>query len=223
VDLAAAWEAHADEWIAWAREPGHDAFWEWTWPALRDLLPPTDGVILDVACGEGRLGRELAGLGRPVIGTDRSPSLARAATSHPSALPVVLADAAALPIRDASVALVVACMCLQDMDRLDAAVEEMARVLRPGGTLLVALVHPIANCMPQLSQGDAAMTERYLAERRMETRVERAGLQMTFVSLHRPLATYVGALSRAGLVLTDLREHGAGLMPWLLVLSARRP
>ena len=222
VSLAAAWEAHAGEWIAWAREPGHDAFGEWTWPAVRELLPASDGLVLDIACGEGRLGRELVELGRHVVGIDRSPALARAAASHTSALPVVLADAATLPVKDASVGLAVACMCLQDIDRLDEATAEMARVVRPGGTLLVTLVHPVANCVPDPSEGNAVVTEHYLTERRMEMRVDREGLHMTFVSMHRPLSTYVRSLGRAGFAVTDLREGGAGLIPWLLAVSARR-
>jgi SAM-dependent methyltransferase len=222
VDLATAWEAHADEWIAWAREPGHDGFWEWTWPALRELLPASEGLILDIACGEGRLGRELAQLGHHVVGIERSPSLAQAAASHASALPVALADAAALPLKDAAVGLAVACMCLQDIDRLDAATAEMARVLRPGGTLLVALVHPVANCVLEPADGNALVTEHYLTERRMETDVERAGLHMTFVSMHRPLSAYVCSLARGGFAVTDLRELGAGWVPWLLAFSAER-
>ena len=222
MSLATAWEAHAGEWLAWAREPGHDAFWEWTWPALRELLPASGGPVLDVACGEGRLGRELVALGHRVVGVDRSPSLARAAASHASALPVLLADAAALPLKDAAVGLVTACMCLQDIDQLDEATAEMARVVRPGGTLLVALVHPVADCVPELSEGNAIVTNHYLPEWRMDMHVERAGLHMTFESMHRPLSSYVRSLGQAGFAVTDLREAGAGMLPWLLTLSAER-
>jgi ubiquinone/menaquinone biosynthesis C-methylase UbiE len=54
-----------------------------------------------------------------------------------------VADAAALPVPDGSVNLVTAFMSLHDVDDLDAAVREIARVMRPDATLAVAVVHPI--------------------------------------------------------------------------------
>jgi SAM-dependent methyltransferase len=93
VNLADAWERNAGEWIAWARAPGHDGFWESTWPALRQVLPAPDGTVVDLGCGEGRLGRLLQADGYQVIGIDRSPTLARAAAAASPAWPVVLADA----------------------------------------------------------------------------------------------------------------------------------
>ena len=56
----------------------------------------------------------------------------------------------------------------------------------------------------------------------METHVERAGLEMTFVSVHRPLSRYVRSLAQAGFVISDLGEQGAGILPWLLTLVAER-
>ena len=38
--------------------------------------------------------------------------------------------------------------------------------------------------------------EPYLNERRFEDHVEREGLEMTFVSTHRPLSAYVSASSK---------------------------
>lgn len=132
VSLSAAWEDHADEWIAWARFSRYDGFWEGTWPALRELLPePGPGPVIDVGCGEGRAGGELVKLGYRVVGLDRSPPLAAAAASADPAMPVLLADAAAMPFSDQSSDLVVACISLLDVDDFDGAVSEIGRVLRP--------------------------------------------------------------------------------------------
>jgi ubiquinone/menaquinone biosynthesis C-methylase UbiE len=114
-------------------------------------------------------------------------------------------------------------MCLQDVDDLPATVKELARVLRPRGCICIALVHPFANCAPDPSAplGDQyVVSQPYLLPRRMETRVERDGLTMTFVSMHRPLSVYVEAMAAAGLAVADLREHGDGVVPWLLVMRA---
>jgi len=78
--LSDAWEAKAAEWVAWARTPGHDEFFErLNWPAFVRILPDARGATLDLGCGEGRSGRELAGLGHRVTGIDSSATLARLA------------------------------------------------------------------------------------------------------------------------------------------------
>jgi ubiquinone/menaquinone biosynthesis C-methylase UbiE len=57
-----------------------------------------------------RLGRVLKELGHTVIGIDVTEALERAAATHPVPLPVTVADAARLPVRDDTVDLVVAFM-----------------------------------------------------------------------------------------------------------------
>jgi SAM-dependent methyltransferase len=222
--MSAAWERNAAAWVAWARAPGHDGFWEGTWPALRKTLPAPQGVTLDLGCGEGRASRELIGLGYRVVGVDRSPTLVRAAMSVQPCAPTLLADAAALPFADSSVTLAVACMSLHDIDDLPAAMAEVGRVLHAAGTLCVAIVHPFVSAQDDDTlHTDAFRVSRpYLRERRYEDHVERAGLTMDFASVHRPLGAYVTALARNGLVVTALSEHGEGSVPWLLVLRADR-
>jgi ubiquinone/menaquinone biosynthesis C-methylase UbiE len=224
VDLSAAWERHARDWIAWAREPGHDGFWEGTWPALRSTLPDPGGLTVDLGCGEGRVSRLLDQLGHRVVGVDRSPSLLRAAVGASPRAWFVRADAAALPFRDSSVSLVVSCMSLHDIDDFDAAVREIGRVLREDGWLCVAVVHPFATAQDDdtLHTDSFRVSRPYLRARRYEDHVERNGLEMTFVSVHRPLSAYTAALARNDLVVTALTEHGDGAVPWVLVLRARR-
>src|SRR6185437_2980988 len=55
----------------------------------------------------------------------------------------VRADATALPLVDACADLAIAFMSLHDIDAMPEAVAEAARILRPGGHLCLAIVHPI--------------------------------------------------------------------------------
>ena len=222
--LSSAWESHADQWIEWARESSYDGFWRGTWPALRAMLPePGPGPVIDVGCGEGRGSRELLKLGfRRVIGVERSPTLAAAASAASPELPVLLADAARLPVASASADLVLACMSLLDMDDFPGAMREIGRVLRPGGRVCLAVVHPFNSAQ----YGDTGHSESfqvsqpYLESRRYTDQVERDGLAMTFTSMHRPLSAYTSALFAEGMAITALTEAGAGTVPWLLTLRA---
>ncbi len=111
-------------------------------------------------------------------------------------------------------------MSLLDIDDLGATVDEIARVVRPGGHLCVALVHPFSSAQDAetMRLDHSVVTESYLAERRFETYMERDGLEMTFTSMHRSLSCYLGAFFSAGFVAEALREFGAKAIPWLLTL-----
>jgi SAM-dependent methyltransferase len=225
MSLADAWEEHAAQWIPWARAVGFDGFWEGTWPALRSVLPTPDGPTVEVGCGEGRVSRHLAGLGHDVVAVERSPTLAHAALDGDPPVRPALADAASLPLASGCSALVVACMVLQDVDDLGGSVAEMGRVLRRGGVLCFAIVHPFASAQdPQRfgCDGPFLVDERYLTERRYVDTAIRDGTSMTFVSIHRPLSAYMDALHNAGFALEVVQEGGKGLVPWLLVGRAKK-
>jgi len=224
VSLADAWEHHATDWIAWARAPDHDAFWDGTWPALLEIMPASAGPVLDLGCGEGRAGRQLLAAGRRVLGIERSATLARAAATGSPPLPVAQADAASLPLADGCAALVVASMSLLDIDDVQGAIAETARVLQPGGAFCFAIVHPFDSACESAAASAVpfAVSGPYLASRRYEDRFEKDGLTITLASMHRPLSAYTTALFRAGLVITDLRERGDREIPWLLVVRAEK-
>ena len=80
-----AWDLHADEWISWARAPGHDSYWRFHREAFLPLVPPPERLTLDIGCGEGRLTRDLSRLGHRVLGIDASPAMVTAAASVPGA------------------------------------------------------------------------------------------------------------------------------------------
>lgn len=208
-DLAASWEEHATEFVAWARKPGHDSYWLFHRDQFLELVPPPGRRTLDLGCGEGRLSRDLTAIGHDVVGVDLSPTMLAAAKEADPDLETRLADAAQLPFEDGSFDLVVAFMSLQDMDDPDAAIGEAARVLETGGRLCLAVVHPLASA-GQFDGDDATsafvIDGSYLERSWYSDSFARDGLTMTFVSERRPIRAYVDALADAGLVVERLGE-----------------
>lgn len=104
---------------------------------LLDVLP-TASRVLDVGCGAGRVLRELASRGHRVVGADVSAEMLARAAGLDAGL--VRCDAAALPFADASfdavVSWKVSCYVPSRAARI-AFLDELARVLRPGGPVLL--------------------------------------------------------------------------------------
>jgi SAM-dependent methyltransferase len=204
----AEWEDQADNWLAWARTPGHDAYWHYR-SAFFELVPPAGSATLEIGCGEGRVARDLAARGHQVTGVDAAPTLlSAAAAAHPSGRYLV-ADAADLPFEDMSFDLVVAYNSLMDVHDMPGAVREAARVLQPHGHLCACVTHPVADAGRFAArQGDApfVIDGSYLESRRFEGRFERDGLEMTFRGWAYPLEAYSRALEAAHLRIEALRE-----------------
>ena len=95
---------------------------------------PCHGLIVDLGCGSAPVGRCLA-TGARYFGVDRSQGELRRA----GRVAVARADGAALPLADATADAVVASMVLMVMPRLEAALDEVRRVLRPGGALVATV------------------------------------------------------------------------------------
>jgi SAM-dependent methyltransferase len=209
--LRDAWERNAADWVLWARTPGHDSYWRFHRDSFLDLLPAPGRLTLDIGCGEGRLTRDLQAVGHRTIGIDSSRTLIEAAGAADPGGEYVLSDAASLPFSDGQADLAVAFMSLQDMDDMAGAVHEAARVLAPGGRLVLAVVHPI-NSGHQLDRDHPerrlVMTEDYFDRRYYCDDIERDGLRMTFESRHWTLQDYFDALLDAGLLVDGLREIG---------------
>lgn len=208
-DLGAAWQANADAFIAWAREPGHDSYWLFHRDLFLELVPPPGRRTLDLGCGEGRLSRDLKRLGHDVTGVDASPAMVAAAREADPAIEVLRADAAALPFPDGSFDCVLAFMSLQDVDDFQGAIREAARALEPGGRFCLAIVHPLNSA--GVFDGTEANSPFTIAGSYLDASfyaddIARDGLEIEFVSCHRPLQAYTEALTRAGLVIERLRE-----------------
>ena len=210
VSLQQAWEAAAEDFVAWARAPAHDSFERFHGDQFLELVPPPGRLTLDIGCGEGRLSRALKAHGHTVLGVDGSPTMVAAAHEADPSIAVRCASATALPVRDGGCDLAIAFMSLQDIDDMPGAIHDAARVLEPGGRLCVAIVHPL-NSAGEFESLEAnspfTIHGSYLRSFRYTEPARREGVSVTFHSMHRPLDAYFRALEDAGFVVEALREH----------------
>jgi SAM-dependent methyltransferase len=229
------WSRVADEWVAWARKPNHDAFWAYR-GSLAGFIGRGNGTALDVGCGEGRISRELTACGFQVTAVDPVGRLVRAAIEAQSARNYAVASATELPFVNAQFDLVVAYNVLMDVEDVPAALKEFKRVLRPTGQLIISIVHPFVDHGRFASDemnSPFVVEGSYFGRQRFEGVEERDGLRMHFSGWSQPLEAYGIALEEAGLAITSLREpvpdldHGRNQMarwirmPLFLWLKAR--
>jgi SAM-dependent methyltransferase len=104
------------------QEPRHDLV-----ATVVAQLRPGDGPVVDVGCGRGQYLEAARRTGLTAIGVDLSPGMAVD----------LVGDAAALPLPDASVGAALALHMLYHLPDPADGLRELARVVRPGGTIVV--------------------------------------------------------------------------------------
>ena len=218
-DESAAWNAEAHEWVDRIREGmggrvhAHDA-------SLYGLLPPPSGLTLDVGCGEGRISRELRARGYDVHGFDASETLVGEARRADPDGRYHVARIDALPVDDGAARLVVCVNVLPHIHDLESAARELARVLGPGGSLLIGTIHPVAQAGTFDEEAGELRLRGYFTH---DAHAVPLGDHHVFHQ-HRTIEDYVRTLLAVGLTLTDLREvaGASGEVPLYLDLLLTR-
>ncbi|WP_199546281.1 class I SAM-dependent methyltransferase [Streptomyces sp. N35] len=106
--------------------------------AVRELLPPGTGRLLDVACGTGIVTERLGAPGLRVVGVDAAFGMAaRAAERLPGS--VILGDGCRLPFVSGGFDAASLVWLLHLVPDVEPVIAECARVLRPGGVLLATV------------------------------------------------------------------------------------
>ena len=164
---------------------------------------------LDVGCGEGRFCRLLRQRGIEAIGVDPTLALVEEARQRDGNGRYQVGTAETLEFEDGRFDLVVSYLTLIDIADFRAAIGEMTRVLRIGGTLLIAnLTGFTSACAEQGWIRDARgralyyPVDRYLEEFALS--LEWKGIKIR--NYHRPLGAYMTALLDQGLVLRFFQE-----------------
>lgn len=160
-------------------------------PVVRRILDGLPvGTALDAACGTGRHTTYLRQLGHDVIGIDSSPEMLAQARK---ALPDVAfheADLHQLPVPDNTADTLVCALALTHVPDLSPVLAEFARVLRPGGHLVVSDAHPL---VPYLRP---TLPRRTGPDSRPSLLAE----------FHRPLSAYLAAALPLGLQVRHCEE-----------------
>jgi demethylmenaquinone methyltransferase/2-methoxy-6-polyprenyl-1,4-benzoquinol methylase len=109
----------------------------WRKEAVRAVAPLPGQLILDLAAGTGTSSEPFSSAGATVIPTDLSLGMLQVGKQRRPGLSFVAADALHLPYADGCFDAVTISFGLRNVEDPAAALREMRRVTRPGGTLVV--------------------------------------------------------------------------------------
>jgi SAM-dependent methyltransferase len=235
------WESSAQAWIDSMGERGERGDW-----GREHVLDPVMlervgsgrfGNALDVGCGEGRFCRMLKAAGVRATGIDPTVQLLETARQRDPGGDYRFGRAEQLEFAASSFDLVISYITLIDIKDFRTAIREMARVLKPGGSLLIAnLTGFTSACASQGWVKDAEgrslhfPVDRYLEE--FPFWFEWSSIRIE--NWHRPLSAYMSAFLEYGLHLRFFSEPGPvsgpeaqqerfRRVPWFVVMEWQRP
>ncbi|MGW1076149.1 class I SAM-dependent methyltransferase [Streptomyces sp. NPDC002537] len=191
-------------------------------PAQRALLrhaaaaEPSPAAVLDIGCGTGTLLR--AARHRfpraALVGIDPAPSMLRIARAHARPGEAHAGGRAEqLPFADASFDLVLSTLSFHHWADRPRGLAEARRVLRPGGTLLVA-DHFAAGWLRAVFAA-AGKRARMHTHREVDAMLRAAGLL--------PLGWATALTAADFLRAADTRRNGRSLLPLVTLCTARKP
>lgn len=194
--------------------------------ALAAAAVPEARRVLDVGCGTGRLLADLASArpGLRAAGLDLAPGMCRAARAAAPRAAVAAGDAEALPFRAGAFDLVASTSTFQWLQALEPALRECARVLAPGGRLVLALfadrtLHELKGAWREAAAGAPDRTHRFFTKGELAAALPAAGL----AALHLGEEEVVERHADARAVLRALKAIGAqSAAPGLAGLAGRR-
>lgn len=223
---------HVAEWYdALISEQRSDHFERVIYPGVLRLLEIGAGErVLDVACGQGEFCRRLRDAGARAVGVDASAALLDAARARSGeGIEYLLGDVRALDgvgsaegpgLASASFDAATCVMALMNIDPIAPVFASIARLVRPGGRVVVVVLHPAfrqagRSAWAWTRDGSRTIQERrvraYLSEHAHEVvmnpgSASEGGVRVTTITHNRPIGAYVRAMARGGLVIDAMEE-----------------
>jgi SAM-dependent methyltransferase len=216
-DINLTWSANADLWDAGYDEYG-DANRRYSSdePLLAYIGEVRGMRVLDAGSGTGYLSRRLARDGATVTAVENAQRFHEIALEYERRDPLGIdfrrGSLSAMPwIEDETFDIAVANYVLMDVNDYEAALAEIARVLKPGGRFIYAIVHNTIDFGANLPAADSPRKDDRAGWKDSQYFVRRAGYIQwgnfrPFLTFHRPLRDYVAACNAVGLELRDLEE-----------------
>jgi 2-polyprenyl-3-methyl-5-hydroxy-6-metoxy-1,4-benzoquinol methylase len=235
------WNSSAQAWIESMGEQGERGDW-----GRQHVLDPVmmariaNGKFanaLDVGCGEGRFCRMLKAAGLKPTGIDPTEQLLEMARRRDPSGDYRFGRAEQLDLEASSFDLVVSYITLVDIPDFRAAIAEMARVLKPRGSLLMANLTGFTSACADRgwvkdNKGEYLHypVDNYLGE--FPIWMQWSGIRIQ--NWHRPLAAYMTAFLESGLTLKYFAEPAAASgaeehqerqrrVPWFVVMEWQKP
>jgi 2-polyprenyl-3-methyl-5-hydroxy-6-metoxy-1,4-benzoquinol methylase len=221
-----AWNANAAMWDERMGE-GNDFVETLIWPPTQRLLALRTGErVLEIGCGNGLYARRLAALGADVLATDFASEMIALARARPVSATgridyrVLDAtdEAALLGLGERSFDAAICMMALFDMSEISPLLHALARLLRPDGRFIFAIMHPCFNNPSVIQMGEqedragrVVTTFSVKISRYMTPFSARgAALREQFkphIYFHRSLQDVLGAAFAAGFIVDALEER----------------
>jgi SAM-dependent methyltransferase len=233
------WDVSADAWVASQGNAGDfGRRWVMDAPMLDRVRRRPYRRALDVGCGEGRFCRMLNAEGVATVGIDPTQGLIDHARRRDPDGDYRVEAAERLGFEDGAFDLVVSYLSLIDIPDVKAAIAEMARVLAPGGTLLIANLAGYNSASDANELGWVSLPDGRRAHAMDFYLEEKAGWiawkGIRVQNWHRPLSTYMTLLLEQGLTLTHFAEpraHGGDparqahydRAPWFMLMEWAKP
>ena len=209
-------------------------------PIVSDFLDNLKGkVVLDAGCGNGYWSRIMAQKAKEVVGVDFTEKLIKIAKKKNTSdnLKFIIGDLRKLSLSDSEFDVVFCNMALMDVDGLDRAIGEMARVLKTAGIMVISITHPCFENPPNTStlknqKGDkiGRLVKHYFKTGIIPDTKQNLNQKDQYQHCHYTLSDYLNAFSKYNLLIEMTSEPNSGEImnnsyshtPYFLIFKLRK-